>query len=136
MPRGVFTMVMVFKDTVPGQQQQQQGGWGSLFSRERMDMNQTVEKFSNPDLNATRFKKGLNGIRLVSGKTRGEIELPEAAALVYPDLNRVALEEREGLAGVRDKLKNAGEWYNDYSDRRAHAFFVSSPVSATAEAKY
>lgn len=125
MPRGLFAMVMASKDTVPAQQQQQ-GVLDPLFSRERMDMNQTVEKFSNPDPNATKFKKGLNDIRLVSGKTRGEIELPEAAALIYPALNRVALEEGEGLAGIRDKLTNAGEPYNDYSDRRAHAFFVSS----------
>lgn len=69
----------------------------------------------------------------MSGKTRGEIELPEATALVYPDLNRVALEEGEGLAGIRDKLRNAGEWYNDYSDRRAHAFYVSSQASVVMD---
>jgi hypothetical protein len=128
-------MVMAFKDKVPGQQQ---GAFGASlrqtrFSREKLDMNQTVEKFSNPDPNTTKFKKGLNDIRLVSGKTRGEIELSEAAALVYPDLNRVALEEGEGLAGIRDKLRNGGEWYNDYSDRRAHAFYMSSQASVVMD---
>lgn len=125
-------MVMAFKDAVPGQQQQE-GPLGPLFSRERLDINQTVEKFSNPDSDTAKFKKGLNDIRLVSGKTRGEIELPEAAALVYPGLNRVALEEGEGLAGIRDKLRNAGEWYNYYTDRRAHASFVSISSSCHGE---
>lgn len=66
MPRGLYAMAMVFKDKVPGQQQ---GALGAslrqtLFSREKLDMNQTVEKFSNPDPNTTKFKKGLNDIRL------------------------------------------------------------------------
>jgi hypothetical protein len=75
----------------------------------------------------TKLEEGLKDIRLASGKTRGENELHEAAALVYPGLDRVALEEGKGLAGIRDKLRNAEQWLNDYSDRRAHAFYMSIP---------
>jgi hypothetical protein len=39
----------------------------------------------------------------------------------------------EGLAGIRDKLRNAGKWYNDYKDRRAHAFCVSTSPSVMVD---
>lgn len=135
MPRGLFGMVMAFKDEVPGQQQGLLSTLSSslgitLFAKETVDINETVAKQSNPDPNTSKIKKGFHDIRLVSGKTRGEIELPEAAALVYPDLDKMAAQavQAEGggnqAAKIRDKLQGAGNWVNDYMDRRAHAFYV------------
>lgn len=87
------------------------------------------------------LRRGLKNIRLVSGKTYTEVELPEAAALVYPDLDR-AVEDglQQGLSGgggkgkgkgkgpeketVKDKFKGAGEWVQDYMDRKAQAAYV------------
>ncbi|KAB8206530.1 hypothetical protein BDV34DRAFT_224270 [Aspergillus parasiticus] len=126
MPRGLYAMIMSFKDQVPGQQERLLRGLSgatgqALFTKKELDINETVEKYSNPDPNMSKFKKGLKNVRLVSGKTHGELELPEAAALLYPHLDRAAAEAAQGDTGMRDKLKYAGEWVNDYLDRRAHA---------------
>lgn len=139
MPRGMYAMVMAFKDEVPGQQPRGPlstlaGTLGkSLFSSERLDINQTAAKYSNPDPEMSRLKKGMKDIRLVSGKTYTEVELPEAAALVYPDLDRAVEKEmqQEGKGkgaektSTKDKFKGAGAWVQDYLDRKAQATFVS-----------
>ncbi|KAB8226310.1 hypothetical protein BDV33DRAFT_226825 [Aspergillus novoparasiticus] len=126
MPRGLYAMIMSFKDQVPGQQEGLLRGLSgstgqALFTKKELDINETVEKYSNPDPNMSKFKKGLKNVRLVSGKTHGELKLPEVAALLYPHLDRAAAEAAQGETGMRDKLKHAGEWVNDYLDRRAHA---------------
>lgn len=135
MPRGLYAMVMAFKDEVPGQQPRGPlsklvGTAGkALFSSERLDINQTVAKYSNPDPQMTRMRKGLQNIRLVSGKTHGEIELPEAAALVYPDLDWAAQVDLESNGkgtddeGMKEKWKDAGKWVKDYLDRKAQASY-------------
>ncbi|KAJ4414356.1 hypothetical protein N0V82_007964 [Gnomoniopsis sp. IMI 355080] len=134
MPRGMYAMVMAFKDEVPGQQprgplSKLAGTLGkSLFSTERLDINQTAAKYSNPDPEMSRLKKGMKDIRLVSGKTYTEVELPEAAALVYPDLDRAVEKEmqQEGKTkktSTKDKFKGAGAWVQDYMDRKAQATF-------------
>lgn len=63
------------------------------------------------------MKKGLQDIRLVSGKTHEDIELPEEAALIYPGLDRVAQDDLDQEAkgkgpedeSVKDKWKGAGK---------------------------
>ncbi|KAK3936516.1 hypothetical protein QBC46DRAFT_394899 [Diplogelasinospora grovesii] len=139
MPRGLYAMVMAFKDEVPGQQQR--GGLSglastlgkTLFAAERLDINQTVAKYSNPDPNLSKFKKGIRDIRLTNGKTYNEVELPEAAPLIYPDLDRAVQQDLEREAqdqgkgpekkDIKEKWKSAGEFVQDYLDRRAQAQF-------------
>ncbi|KAL2291756.1 hypothetical protein FJTKL_11954 [Diaporthe vaccinii] len=137
MPRGLYAMVMAFKDEVPGQQPRgplsklANATGKALFSAERLDINQTVGKYSNPDADMSKLKKGMQNIRLVSGKTHGEIELPEAAALVFPDLDRAAdsdlNQQGKGKEAVsestKEKWKGAGKWVQDYLDRKAQASY-------------
>lgn len=140
MPRGLYAMVMALKDQVPGQQprgplSRLAGSVGkSLFSAERMDINETVAKYSSPDPDMSKFKKGMKDIRLVSGKTYTQLELPEAAPLLYPDLDRAVEAERQMHKGkgkgaekesMKDKFKGAGEWVQDYMDRKSQAAYVS-----------
>lgn len=70
-------------------------------------------------------KKHLKNIRLASGKTHGQIELPVAAPFVHPDLDRAAARAMEGKGrvaeGSREKVKSAGAWVQDYMDRKAQA---------------
>ena len=141
MPRGMYAMLMAFKDDIPGRQSgplsrvaTQLGQ--TLVSSERLDINQTVAKYSNPNPNMSSLQKNLKGIRLTSGKTYGEIELPEAAELVFPDLDRAVETELnpnskgKGAAktGFTDKMKGAGDFVQDYLDRRAQAKYVSSHI--------
>lgn len=144
MPRGMYAMVMAFKDQIPGQQPggpltKLAGTLGkSLFSSERLDINQTAAKFSNPDPEMSRLKKGLRDLRLVNGKTYTELEMPEAAALVYPELDRAVEREmaQQGKgkeaekASTKEKFKGAGAWVQNYMDRKAQATFVSPSFSS------
>lgn len=137
MPCGLFAMVMCFKDQVPGQQKGLLGKLSNslgqtLFASKQLDINETVAKYSNPDPNMSNMSKQMKNLRLASGKTYGEVELPESAELVFPDLDHIAAQElgvksnekRPEGSGVRDKFKDAGVWVQDYMDRRAHAFYV------------
>lgn len=133
---------MQFKDEVPGQQSGPLGALSSsiqktFFTRERLDIDQTAAKYGSPDPNISRISQGMNNMRLTNGKTYGVAELPESAPLVYPDLDQaihtLAAEHTGGdsqgqgskSSSITAKLKSAGEWTNDYLDRRAHAFYVS-----------
>lgn len=142
MPRGLYAMVMAFKDEVPGQQPHVPlsrlcGSVGkSLFSTQRMDINRTVARYSQPDPEMSRLRKGMKDVRLVSGKTYIQLELPEAATLIYPDLDRAVDDARQFENGgkgaenesVKEKLKGAGEGVQDYMDRKAQAAYISVPL--------
>lgn len=142
MPRGLYAMVMAFKDEVPGQQPRgplsklANATGKAMFSAERLDINQTVTEYSKSDTEMSKMKKGLQNMRLVSGKTRGEIELPESAPLVFPGLDRAAdldLQQQDNGKEVvnestKEKWKNAGKWVQDYLDRRAQATYVSPVI--------
>ncbi|KAJ1705141.1 hypothetical protein NYO67_12705 [Aspergillus flavus] len=117
MPRRLYAMVMAFKDDLGK----------TLFGVEKVDINQPVEKPTfdpaptiakythsdeHPEMNMV--KKHLKNIRLASGKTHGQIELPVAAPFVHPDLDRAAARAMEGKGrvaeGSREKVKSAGAW--------------------------
>ncbi|KAJ6107490.1 hypothetical protein N7523_008813 [Penicillium sp. IBT 18751x] len=138
MPRGLYAMVMCFKDQVPSQQQGLLSNLSNslgktLFASKKLDLNETIAKYSNPDPNMSSMSKQLKNIRLASGKTYGQVELPESAELVFPDLDRVAAQElgmktnekRPENSGIREKFKDAGIWVQDYMDRRAQVFYES-----------
>lgn len=132
-------MVMAFKEETPGQQA---GGplnrlastlGKNFFSTERLDIHQTAAKYSNPDPGMSKLKKGFRDMRVASGKTYTQVELPEAASLIYPDLDRGLQEngeqKRADQTGIKDKFKGAGAWVQDYRDRKAQATFVSKYLS-------
>lgn len=75
-------------------------------------------------------KKGLHNIRLQSGETKSELEMPEAASLIYPDLDQIATQDSQDSQdeGVVKKFKGAGNWVEDYMDRRAAVFYVSQAL--------
>ncbi|VUC35235.1 unnamed protein product [Clonostachys rosea] len=140
IPRGLVAMIMQFKDEVPGQQSGPLGALSSsiqktFFTKERLDMDQTAAKYGSPDPNMSRISQGMNNMRLTNGKTYGVAELPESAPLVYPDLDQaihtLAAEDNGGdsqaqgsnSSNIMAKFKSAGEWTNDYLDRRSHAFY-------------
>ncbi|CAK7563029.1 MAG: hypothetical protein SEPTF4163_000886 [Sporothrix epigloea] len=141
MPRGLFAMVLAFKDDMPDAQGR--GGLlggltsvlgKSLVSTQRLDINQTTIKYSQlaalggstTPSKTSKTKDVLRNLRTNNGKTYTELELPQAAELVYPDLDNAA--ERDLAAvGDNDASKNANKWkiagkfVSSYLDRRAQA---------------
>lgn len=143
MPRGLFGMIMSFKESIPDQQkgslQKLAGALGqTIFASKKLNIDEVAAKYSNPDPNMSKTKQKINNIRLSSGRIDGEVELPEAAELIYPDLDRVAeqaiINQRNGKeASMGDKFKNASSWVQDYFDRRGQAFHVRLFSPSTLE---
>ncbi|CAK7233581.1 hypothetical protein SEUCBS140593_008650 [Sporothrix eucalyptigena] len=141
MPRGLFAMVMAFKDDMPDAS----GGGGllgglksafgkSLVSSERLDINQTTIKYSQlaalgGSASATKTSKtkaALRNLRTNNGMTYTELELPQAAELVYPDLDNAAERDLAVVEGGAkpsggSKWKRSGKFVSSYLDRRAQA---------------
>ena len=161
MPRGLFAMVMAFKDEVPGGSS---GGGGGLVgglrnvfgrnvvSAQRLDLAQSTVKYSQMTAMASsRPTFRASNLREASGATHTELELPQAADLVYPDLDRAAehdlgIVDRDGEGGdsaeqatARTKWNSAGKFVQGYLDRRAQAAYEGehrgSSVAVPAEAR-
>lgn len=60
-----------------------------------------------------------------SGNTYGDFSFPEAAPLIFPELETLAVQTGEEAVRKRDKLKRAKNFTSDYMDRRARAKYVS-----------
>lgn len=139
MPRGLFAMVMAFKsesDIAQGTRQGLIGGLlGSIISSERLDVEQAALKYSQQDPNASKIQQYKRNFRVESGVTRGELEMPETAELIYPDIDHaVARTEASGSTEkAKQKLKSANKFVQSYLDRRAQAKFAAeNPNSSLA----
>ncbi|KAJ5741050.1 hypothetical protein N7493_000922 [Penicillium malachiteum] len=128
MPRGLFAMVMSFKDKVPSQGNSNSVRGKTVVSSQVLDINETAVKYSTPDPETSNFERNL---RLASGVTRGEIGLPESAPLVYPNLDHVALQNASEQSRIPSRAGNF--WLADYFDTKAQSEFeYHHPGSALA----
>jgi len=71
----------------------------------------------------------LKNIRLVSGTTQGSIKMPEAAPLIFPDIDKALV--NDGVEETfKDKAQDAKQFLADYLDRRAqYKYAKDDPVS-------
>ena len=75
-------------------------------------------------------KEKMKRLRIASGETHGEAELPVTCApLIFPALDAASGNDpvaREGVVNsVKAKSKSASKFVSDYFDRRAQATYVS-----------
>lgn len=86
-----------------------------------------------------KWKEKANQLRVSSGRTAGEAEMPvECAPLIFPGLDDAAADTyaaqlKEGdktrmlsTSKITSKVQSASNWMADYFDRRAQTAFVSS----------
>lgn len=112
MPRGLIALIMTFKPDPPAGVQSGSalggliGSLGGLVSHQELDMNQSIAKYYMDD-SVTGMKKTMQGLRLTSGKTRGELSMPEAAPLIYPTLEDVAGALAQGQQGDEQAKKES-----------------------------
>jgi hypothetical protein len=139
MPRGLFAMIMAFKPESEMAQNTRQGLigglLGSIISSGRLDMEQAALKYSQQDPNASKMQQYKRNFRVESGVTRGELEMPEAAELIYPDIDlAVSHTEPSGSTEkAKQKLKSANKFVQSYLDRRAQAKYAAeNPNSSLA----
>jgi len=152
MPRGLIALIMTFKPDPPVgiQSGNLLGGLSSavsgLFSRQELDINQSITKYYMND-SITGMKKKMQNLRSTSGKTHGELSMPDAAPLIYPTLEEVANAVAQGKDGEEQAkkasaFKRSGKCtkilyirfitytnkfivVSDYFDRRAQARYAA-----------
>jgi hypothetical protein len=82
------------------------------------------------------MKNSLKSIRVQSGTSHGELEMPAAAALIFPEVDKAVAVmgdqviaegkgEEEMAARIKTKFKHAGEFVASYADKRSQAEYVS-----------
>ncbi|KAF2814362.1 uncharacterized protein BDZ99DRAFT_437263 [Mytilinidion resinicola] len=104
MPRGLYCMVMRFAPDS-----------AHAVESTSVNANDAIARY------ASAAGSGLTSkLRMASGKTHGEIALPEAAPLVFPALDHALA---AGGDRKRDRLKRGSEFVNEYKDRRAQAVY-------------
>ncbi|CZR53392.1 uncharacterized protein PAC_03270 [Phialocephala subalpina] len=117
-PRGLYCLIMTYKPE-------------SNSSNTRVDITQTIHSSMTPAANKTR--QTLKNMRLSSGKTYGELELPEAAPLIFPALEELAEDNSPDAEKKKGKMKSSQKFMADYFDRRAQAkYMAENPGSKLA----
>ncbi len=93
-----------------------------------LSTNQSIAKYTRTESAGTmaaRMKK----LRVASATTRGSARMPEAAPLIFPEVDQAV--EMEGAEGFKAKAKDVTGFLGDYMDRRAqmkHVSFTWSPA--------
>lgn len=100
-PRGLYCLIMTYRPE-------------SNATHALIDLTQMITTSMKP---ASSSKQTFKNLRLSSGKTYGEVQLPEAAPLIFPALD--SLDEKE----TQSKMKAGQKFVADYLDRRAQAKF-------------
>ena len=103
-PHGVYCLIMSYKPE-------------SKETAETLDITKIVSKAEF--IPESSFQKQRRNLRLTSGKTYGELEMPLAAPLIFPAL------EAAPEAQKQNALKKSGVFVSDYLDRRAQATYTA-----------
>ncbi|KAB8290187.1 hypothetical protein EYC80_011056 [Monilinia laxa] len=121
MPRGLYCLMLTYKPE-------------SSTTHASVDISKAIASFV--DDTTTGFKKTLKNIKISSGTTYGELEMPEAAPLIFPKLDQIAEVGASDNTQKGNKLKDSGKFVTDYFDRRAQAkYAMENPTSSLATPK-
>lgn len=143
MPRGLCAMLMTFKDDYRGNGM---GLLGQLFSKQRVEGDDLAQTSNSTEITCRSVEAAMdrasdgpneskisktwkNWSQLSSGKARGSLELPESAALVYPQPANVTAGGQQGSQQLVDRIRSVNGWFEDYQDKRSNAFYVSHSLT-------
>lgn len=101
----------------------------SSSTHERVDIMQAIQSSLSPT--ASGMKAQFNKLKVSSGKTYGELEMPEAAPLIFPALEELAADNSEEGVKKQNKLKSSQKFVTSYMDKRAQAKFVSQNLCSS-----
>ena len=111
-PRGLFCMIMTNKSQREA-------------PAEPFDISQSIAKFTVPA--ETKMKRQLRALRTSDGIICGEIEVPSAAPLVFPELDAAADAEGPDIT-KQNALKRSGKAINNYIEKRSEAIDAKRTV--------
>ena len=116
-PRGLFCLVMSFRpNDVPK---------GDVSVSSVDTSNAAALKWLDPSKTGIRMKAA--NFRTSSGVTRGELELPETAPLIYPDTGYAEISQSKNEEKPRGSMSSNRKVAQAYFDKRAQAKYVSLP---------
>lgn len=99
-----------------------------------VDITKAISSYDGPATSS--MKANLRNLRLSSGKTYGELEMPEAAPLIFPALDALQDSTNEASVQKQNKLKSSQKFVADYFDRRAQAKYeYENPTSTLAKSQ-
>lgn len=115
-PKGLYCLIMTFKPDYEV---------GPL----NIDMSQDMALAKAVSVPETKMGQRVRKLKVSSGKTVGELALPEAAPLVYPAIDQAAAHAAEGNETTKhenksNKLKSSAAFIADYLDRTAQAEYA------------
>ena len=148
IPKGLYAMIVTYKN---GSSEQPEVGiervdlGATAVAKYGGDVQQdeTVAEPTSPEKPKMLddVKEKMKQLRIASGETHGEAEMPVTCApLIFPALDAAAVaspaakDERGGDSighSIKAKSKSASKFVNDYYDRRAQASYVCSSRLAT-----
>ena len=109
-PKGLFCMIMTNKPQREA-------------PAEPLNVSQSIAKVTVPA--ETKMKRQLRDLRTSDGIICGEVEVPAAAPLVFPELDAAA----EGADGTKQNaLKRGGKAINNYIEKRSEAIDAKRTV--------
>ncbi|CAJ2504979.1 Uu.00g123730.m01.CDS01 [Anthostomella pinea] len=89
------------------------------------------ENDNNNNSSSRGLSDRLNDFRLASGTTQDSIQLPEAAPLIFPAIDRAIVRNGAAEETFKDKVKDAKMFLADYMDRRAHMAYASQDPNSS-----
>ena len=111
-PKGLFCMIMTNKPQREA-------------PAEPLDISQSIAKFTVPA--ETKMKRQLRDLRTSNGNICGEVEVPAAAPLVFPELDSAADAEGPDIT-KQNALKRSGKAINNYIEKRSEAIDAKRTV--------
>nr|POE77705.1 hypothetical protein CFP56_09348 [Quercus suber] len=126
-PAGLYAMVIKYKQNLDvtrhGHYTQTGAHIGIGTERINLTASHAIAKYSNEGSDVINSR--MQDLQLVSNTTKGTIELPEAAPLIFPYLDR-AIDLEAGSGSTQNRVKDHGAFLQDYRDRRAQATYTTS----------
>ncbi|KAF4460309.1 FAD binding domain-containing [Fusarium albosuccineum] len=105
-PRGLYCLIMTYSPDTE-------------TSHEQKDISATIASAMNPSTSQKLYGK----FKESKGTTYGEVELPEAAPLVFPVLDDPATQS-DGAKSKKTKIEDTQNYVREYFDKRAQAKFA------------
>ena len=97
-----------------------------------MDITQAISSAESPA--SSGMKQTFKNMRLSAGKTYGELEMPEAAPLIFPALDQLAASTSKEGVKKQNNMKSSQKFVAGYFDRRAQAKYAAeNPNSVLAK---
>jgi hypothetical protein len=118
-PRGLYCLIITYKPE-------------SSDTDASVNITQAIMSAESPA--SSGMKQAFKNMRLSAGSTYGELEMPEAAPLIFPALEQPADSTSEEGFKKEGKMKSSHKFVADYYDRRAQAQYAAeNPNSVLAQ---